>query len=166
MPRCRGSCRRPPSPSTRRAWIEIPLQPYKLYGCTSPSTRRAWIEISKLHNFFSRRTSPSTRRAWIEIGYGKTSNSHTISRPPHGGRGLKSHDRLQELRGPRSPSTRRAWIEMTLTLTRRSRRRSRPPHGGRGLKFGSGQIAIPIKRRPPHGGRGLKSVSLGVFKPN
>ena len=34
------------SPSTRRAWIEIPLASLKLrVTATSPSTRRAWIEI-------------------------------------------------------------------------------------------------------------------------
>ena len=35
------------SPSTRRAWIEIPLPQHSeiIMVLTSPSTRRAWIEI-------------------------------------------------------------------------------------------------------------------------
>ena len=78
------------SPSTRRAWIEIPtpapfgpryevaLHPegvdrniiYNLVGFKlrgSPSTRRAWIEIFYKKIFIYLLTSPSTRRAWIEI---------------------------------------------------------------------------------------------------
>ena len=34
-----------PSPSTRRAWIEIKAHPAKPAAALSPSTRRAWIEI-------------------------------------------------------------------------------------------------------------------------
>ena len=33
------------SPSTRRAWIEMPLTMPLPRRCASPSTRRAWIEI-------------------------------------------------------------------------------------------------------------------------
>ena len=33
------------SPSTRRAWIEIPCDVPLSCVCESPSTRRAWIEI-------------------------------------------------------------------------------------------------------------------------
>ena len=35
-----------PSPSTRRAWIEIPCDVPLSCVCESPSTRRAWIEIT------------------------------------------------------------------------------------------------------------------------
>ena len=80
------------------------------YNAPSPSTRRAWIEIEiskeKLDSFFE---SPSTRRAWIEItakrelGLSKIVALHPegvdrnpgtmpvvdgdIGRPPPGGRG-------------------------------------------------------------------------------
>ena len=56
------------SPSSRRAWIEIPLCFAQPSPDWSPSSRRAWIEI-----FYDSRDghlveeSPSSRRAWIEI---------------------------------------------------------------------------------------------------
>ncbi len=78
------------SPSTRRAWIEMPFGKEKPLTVESPSTRRAWIEIAEeptydeieyvaLHPEGVDRNgetseitcetalSPSTRRAWIEI---------------------------------------------------------------------------------------------------
>ena len=81
-----------PSPSSRRAWIEI--QPAGSGGTPlsgSPSSRRAWIEISRIWASWGFRlvallaegvdrnrdcprdqpapfASPSSRRAWIEIG--------------------------------------------------------------------------------------------------
>ena len=35
------------SPSSRRAWIEIPVLTGKIVRSRSPSSRRAWIEISQ-----------------------------------------------------------------------------------------------------------------------
>ena len=126
--------------------------------------------------------SPSPRRAWIEIdeciGYLKQADS----RPPHGGRGLKSLRRPVRAEtylspSPRrawieiakaswqnllvgSPSPRRAWIEMDRILSPDTLRRSRPPHGGRGLKFlGAIRLGRDYLCRPPHGGRGLKCDS-------
>ena len=59
------------SPSTRRAWIEMPL---RLAICcsarASPSTRRAWIEIRARKDSSRPDPSPSTRRAWIEMEVG------------------------------------------------------------------------------------------------
>ena len=79
------------SPSSRRAWIEIPRPARRSrMDSTSPSSRRAWIEIGTLNfrtSFWSvallaegvdrntfcpplfllLRLSPSSRRAWIEI---------------------------------------------------------------------------------------------------
>ena len=102
------------SPSSRRAWIEIP-HPGQVLGGTevallaegvdrncisalyshrrnkSPSSRRAWIEIVPAGMRRGKRESPSSRRAWIEILH-----LH------HGGRNRR-----------KSPSSRRAWIEMT-----------------------------------------------------
>ena len=80
------------SPSTRRAWIEMPKTVRNAHGLLSPSTRRAWIEIKEGLKDGTRKLSPSTRRAWIEILGGKT---YKIQHRP-------------------SPSTRRAWIEICL----------------------------------------------------
>ena len=56
------------SPSSRRAWIEIPLVADDvLQVAESPSSRRAWIEIAWLDNGWRRHWSPSSRRAWIEM---------------------------------------------------------------------------------------------------
>ena len=57
-----------PSPSSRRAWIEISRFLRKIKEDTSPSSRRAWIEIER-KGIFVRHSyaSPSSRRAWIEI---------------------------------------------------------------------------------------------------
>ena len=58
----------PWSPSTRRAWIEIPAGRIGNSPPASPSTRRAWIEIARLVvKACVAVPSPSTRRAWIEI---------------------------------------------------------------------------------------------------
>ena len=59
----------------------------------------------------------------------------TVSRPPHGGRGLKFY--LQPppwYRWWSSPS-RGTWIEMYRPDPGGARRAGRPPHGGRGLKY-------------------------------
>ena len=79
------------SPSSRRAWIEIPVFPLLRRQTQSPSSRRAWIEIPPRGRRLHSRGSPSSRRAWIEI----------------------AHDlrRLAAKHG--SPSSRRAWIEIT-----------------------------------------------------
>ena len=58
-----------PSPSSRRAWIEI-LFHAVCSGNTgrSPSSRRAWIEMVYTMLFaLMLVSSPSSRRAWIEI---------------------------------------------------------------------------------------------------
>ena len=100
--------------------------------------------------------SPSPRRAWIEMlgtayGYGQTH-----SRPPHGGRGLKSRIDKSEERRLLSPSPRRAWIEIAKLSPVSGTMARRPPHGGRGLKFDRLGLVDISFGRPPHGGRGLK----------
>ena len=78
------------SPSSRRAWIEIPCPCTGSGGRESPSSRRAWIEIFNSQFFVycaivallaegvdrniegysalsAESGSPSSRRAWIEI---------------------------------------------------------------------------------------------------
>ena len=56
------------SPSSRRAWIEITIEPSSCLYFKSPSSRRAWIEINfdKIENRVLSQ-SPSSRRAWIEM---------------------------------------------------------------------------------------------------
>ncbi len=56
----------------------------------SPPTRGAWIEMydpPPLTGGYY--LSPPTRGAWIEIIYHGRKVSEILSRPPHGGRGLK-----------------------------------------------------------------------------
>ena len=83
----------------------------------SPSSRRAWIEIPALSRRTPRaRLSPSSRRAWIEIFW-----RSCIRRKVEVALLAEGVDRnLSELqRIPRivkSPSSRRAWIEI-LTVT-------------------------------------------------
>ena len=124
-------------------------------------------------------SSPSPRRAWIEIVAFPICFFAAVSRPPHGGRGLKCLSLCRVCKHFWSPSPRRAWIEMLRqeqpkkSLKSPSPRRAwieiravfcfmvvtacRPPHGGRGLKYARLDAKrSSIKSRPPHGGRGLK----------
>ena len=125
-----------PSPSTRRAWIEITaltcnvdhwrgLPPHggsglkllRVYTKTepkaSPSTRREWIEINSCPcRRVSAYRSPSTRREWIEILH-----------------------QMTIWRNNMSPSTRREWIEIFPPLPLHFPDHRLPPHGGSGLKY-------------------------------
>ena len=56
-----------PSPSSRRAWIEIGCGCAALRDVESPSSRRAWIEILRTPQQLPHNRSPSSRRAWIEM---------------------------------------------------------------------------------------------------
>ena len=69
----------------------------------------------------------------------------TLSRPPHGGRGLKYED---------------------FTVIDFLCEGGRPPHGGRGLKYLSRMFTSHHPRRPPHGGRGLKYKAVEIFLEN
>ena len=80
---------------------------------------------------------PPSRGAWIEICFVNLFAKTTFSRPPRGGRGLKSTE-----------------SQLGDDLS------SRPPRGGRGLKYNQ---SIGPKRqsgRPPRGGRGLKFLGI------
>ena len=75
------------SPSTRRAWIEIPLYAQTVNRFSSPSTRRAWIEIGP--RWLSQ---PETPVALHPEGVDRNDSVRhllTLSegRPPPGGRG-------------------------------------------------------------------------------
>ena len=101
-----------PSPSSRRAWIEIASASYMtrppsvallaegvdrnssvVGGAVgdrpSPSSRRAWIEITgRILPYCLRPGSPSSRRAWIEIrSFRALLCRMSPGRPPRGGRG-------------------------------------------------------------------------------
>ena len=100
------------SPSTRKAWIEIYANSYriiylvvafhtegvdwnkhinfKIFVCVgSPSTRKAWIEIMLVSLRREINVSPSTRKAWIEISAVVFADFTDWCRLPHGRRGLK-----------------------------------------------------------------------------
>ena len=79
----------------------------------SLSSRRAWIEMfCKFGLSIIIVPSLSSRRAWIEIAYVVSPSNNSLSRSPHGERGLKSFESY--------------WHE---------RKHRRSPHGERGLKF-------------------------------
>ena len=83
--------RRKRSPSSRRAWIEMPSNPYGMRTfARSPSSRRAWIEISALSG-----GAYTTHVALLAEGVDRNQQS--------------DDDPLQSVQ---SPSSRRAWIEM------------------------------------------------------
>ena len=82
--------------------------------------------------------SSSTRRTWIEIRLKERTCRNDESRPPHGGRGLKSGSHRKPAACVPSSSTRRTWIEIAWAERAGQGLNGRPPHGGRGLKFGAG----------------------------
>ena len=127
---------RPPSPSSRRAWIEIIASHKPSTSFTqSPSSRRAWIEIHFINN--RRRVlwvallaegvdrnitwdtstnilhrSPSSRRAWIEIQLVKVIKKATRWSPSSRRAWIEIPYGICSSSYVRSPSSRRAWIEI------------------------------------------------------
>ena len=127
------SRRRPtPSPSSRRAWIEITRHESQRHRGTSPSSRRAWIEI--LHNRVSELISLV---ALLAEGVDRNSTNWTLTGPSTVALLAEGVDRNLDARGRhrqevKSPSSRRAWIEIGSRFLSCSRSISRPPRGGRG----------------------------------
>ena len=86
---------------------------YTVHRPPSPSSRRAWIEISELCAHLRGRASPSSRRAWIEILY-----STLLCRLFRVALLAEGVDRnfwipaIHRVQTGQSPSSRRAWIEM------------------------------------------------------
>ena len=76
------------SPSTRRAWIEIPAG---RVGNSPPAVALHPEGVDRNHDLrhhsASVLQSPSTRRAWIEIKARYTTEPPLARRPPPGGRG-------------------------------------------------------------------------------
>ena len=101
-----------PSPSPRRAWIEM-MSPSTVIAMTmSPSPRRAWIEIGWRCRWSGRRRSPSPRRAWIEIIPARRSIAARQVALPTEGVDRNNAKRLGLSPTAGSPSPRRAWIEI------------------------------------------------------
>ena len=121
------------SPSSRRAWIEIPTGRHAFYlNRTSPSSRRAWIEIELAQQCRRALESPSSRRAWIEIV--RTGRARPAGEVALLAEGVDRNKTLLSSRSKtgRSPSSRRAWIEIVCAVLFGSRILCRPPRGGRG----------------------------------
>ena len=121
------------SPSSRRAWIEMPLLRSSCTSCAvALLTEGVDRNVVQLSHHDGTVASPSSRRAWIEMALA------SVSVPT--GRG--------------SPSSRRAWIEIFQTV--------KSPHqqGVALLTEGVDRNISKTKkrpcawRRPPHGGRG------------
>ena len=143
------------SPSSRRAWIEIPksacMPLWCLVALLAEGVDRN-ITLSVAFWFSSR--SPSSRRAWIEIflaGFGVSAATVALLAEGVDRNNFGVDTTTQILM---SPSSRRAWIEMVFLQ-----------FGGQGGKSPSSRRAwIEILaqprwsanggRRPPRGGRG------------
>ena len=82
----------------------------------------------------NRSKSPPARGAWIEIPTALFLQALLVSRPPHGGRGLKYTGYTPVKIDDKSPPARGAWIEIGEKDDERTDIQGRPPHGGRGLK--------------------------------
>ena len=79
-----GRC---PSPSSRRAWVEMLYLWDDAAAAASPSSRRAWVEISR-----GKAGCPGPPVALLAEGVGRNCNltcasMRWVSRPPRGGRG-------------------------------------------------------------------------------
>ena len=144
----------PRSPSSRRAWIEIPMPSGRRGACASPSSRRAWIEIfyfpfvpftafvallaegvdrnfDQVAQAVGAEGSPSSRRAWIEI-----------RRSAAGGRGIRVALLAEGVDRNSSAADTKPLSSVALLAEGVDRNRfgggtraetsSRPPRGGRG----------------------------------
>ena len=96
----------------------------------SPPARGAWIEIDLYPACPKEGKSPPARGAWIEIQKVEWAINYIDSRPPHGGRGLKSHRGQLPHRCVRSPPARGAWIEISPLIIASAFSRVAPRTGG------------------------------------
>ena len=121
------------SPSSRRAWIEIPGSALGVgLELRSPSSRRAWIEIR-----IPVRPAGSSRVALLAEGVdrndvekAKTLNLDVALLAEGVDRNRLSPPRNSGSSG--SPSSRRAWIEISAGKMLSMKSSGRPPRGGRG----------------------------------
>ena len=101
-----------PSPSSRRAWIEILCCLLFLCRVLSPSSRRAWIEIITVHAH-----ARAKRVALLAEGVDRNkialTDEHNIMVALLAeGVDRNTFDGKHRLAQSRSPSSRRAWIEI------------------------------------------------------
>ena len=89
------------------------LSPSYGTGPPSPSSRRAWIEIRKVSSVISHgRRSPSSRRAWIEIRQDVPGFAEGQVALLAEGVDRNLEDEAAKAAQEASPSSRRAWIEI------------------------------------------------------
>ena len=123
-----------PSPSSRRAWVEIPMERIRKEGVYAvallaegvgrnvvPTQLCAGRFVALLaegvgrNSMWNATVGRYTNVALLAEGVGRNELSTLWTTPPH-----------------RSPSSRRAWVEITLIAGRVLLRLCRPPRGGRG----------------------------------
>ena len=132
------------SPSSRRAWIEIPFFAAAAGFEKSPSSRRAWIEICRLP-----KNVPHRLVALLAEGVDRNSSSSLMRR------------RIVE-----SPSSRRAWIEIECA------RKPRHTEDVALLAEGVDRNIVAIDQfdflecRPPHGEHTSNPLSIRLHAPS
>ena len=83
-----------------------------------------------------------------------------MSHPPHGGCGLKSKDKLSDVKELGHPPHGGCGLKC-VPAPWQWQGNSHPPHGGCGLKFFDRHwLFTPFRCHPPHGGCGLKYVCV------
>ena len=102
------------SPSSRRAWIEIEIQPVHRSGLyvalLAEGVDRNKIALTDERNIMR---SPSSRRAWIEIAYGVCILCIVHTSPSSRRAWIEITNWLKFIvDAAKSPSSRRAWIEI------------------------------------------------------
>ena len=78
----------------------------------SPSARKVWIEIFLQPKTKAQQKSPSARKVWIEIGKISDATHKVAGHLPQGRCGLKFSVSRQERLRTTSPSARKVWIEI------------------------------------------------------
>ena len=159
------------SPSMRREWIEISLDPPSIphigglppcggsglkfrfassssvFSCLPPCGGSG-LKFLTLTGSHIAALSPSMRREWIEMVTSCT------------GLGLKCILSIRYIQMLSSPSMRREWIEISLDPPSIPHIGGLPPCGGSGLKFRFASSSSVFSCLPPCGGSGLKFLTL------
>ena len=120
------------SPSSRRAWIEIPSGGGGWLTTSSPSSRRAWIEIIQRGSLFGK-VNVALLAEGVDRNFvwqGQLADSKVALLAEGVDRNLESQSKY--LLKIMSPSSRRAWIEIESGDVRLVGPDGRPPRGGRG----------------------------------
>ena len=120
------------SPSSRRAWIEIPRK-ISISTSTCVALLAEGVDRNTVvdNRCAAQKPSPSSRRAWIEM-----------------------NRRWQRSSGPASPSSRRAWIEIDCGLCAATRGQVALLAEGVDRNQIGVDFCLLVNGRPPRGGRG------------